>query len=140
MKNRERFVFLIGQARNRLFTKLDQSLLSAGGITAVQSGALYYLLENNGCQFIELSKGLMIDKSAITGLIDRLEEKGLVERRSCTNDRRALNVYLTGAGRNAAKKCLGITKEFNRKIIKGLSEEEAATFAAVLKKVIITFS
>jgi MarR family transcriptional regulator, organic hydroperoxide resistance regulator len=140
MESRERFIFLIGQARNRLFTRLDQRLLSDAGITAVQSGALYYLLENDGCQSVELSRGLMLDKSAITGLIDRLECKGLVERRPSTNDRRSGNVYLTKAGREAAINCLGITKEFNRKIIEGLSEEEAGVFASSLKKVIGTFS
>ncbi len=140
MKSRERFIFLIGQARNRLFVKLDQALISAAGITAVQSGALYYLLENDGCQSVELSRGLMLDKSAITGLIDRLEEKGLVKRQASPTDRRVLNVCLTDTGRDAAEKCLGITKKFNGRIIEGLSEEEAATFAAVLKKIIKTFS
>jgi len=140
LKTDERFIFLIGQAQNRLFTRLDQALMKAAGITAAQSGALYYLMEHDGCLLSELSRALLLDKSAITGLVDRLESKGLVERRRIASDRRAINICLTGAGRAAARKCLSVTKEFNNAIKEGLSEEEIRTFSMILQKIISRFS
>jgi MarR family transcriptional regulator, organic hydroperoxide resistance regulator len=140
MKKDERFIFLIGQAQNRLFTRLDQALLKTAGITAVQSGALYYLMEHEGCLQNELSRALLLDKSAITGLIDRLENKGLAERRRTTADRRAMNIYLTEEGKSAARKCLAVTKEFNNVIKEGLSQEEIDTFSRILQKIISRFS
>jgi DNA-binding MarR family transcriptional regulator len=140
MKIDERFIFLIGQARNRLFSRLDQALLNTGGITAVQSGALYYLLDNDGCLLSELSRALMLDKSAITGLVDRLEDKGLVERRTIPSDRRAITIYLTEEGKAAAKKCLSVTKEYNGAIKEGLSRDEIETFSRILQKIIKRFS
>lgn len=140
MKRDERFIFLIGQARNRLFTRLDQALMDAAGVTAAQSGALYYLMANDGCLLSELSRALMLDKSAITGLVDRLESKGFVKRRSTPADRRAINIFLTEAGRAAAMKCLGVTKEYNDAIKEGLSEDDVECFRRILQKIIHRFS
>src|SRR5512133_3943911 len=100
MKKERRFIFLIGQAKHRLMTRLDQALLETAGITAAQSGALYYLKDNDGCPFTELSRALGLDKSAITGLVDRLASKGLVERRLTPSDRRSMSIMLTDAGRD----------------------------------------
>jgi DNA-binding MarR family transcriptional regulator len=48
----------------------------------------------------ELAKLLGLDKSSITGLVDRAERRGLVERTSSTSDRRAVLVGLTRRGRS----------------------------------------
>ncbi|MRR16281.1 MAG: MarR family transcriptional regulator [Deltaproteobacteria bacterium] len=140
MKKERRFIFLIGQARHRLMTRLDQALMEAAGITAAQSGALYYLKENDGCLFTELSRALGLDKSAITGLVDRLAGKGLVERRALPSDRRSMSIALTDAGRAAAARCLKITKEFNSAITEGLSERETESLSKALQKIITRFS
>lgn len=140
MKKERRFIFLIGQARHRLMTRLDQALLETGGITAAQSGALYYLRENDGCLFTELSRALGLDKSAITGLVDRLESKGLVQRRTTPSDRRAISIVITDAGRDVAGRCLKVTKEFNDAITEGLSEKEIEAFSRILQKIISKFS
>lgn len=140
MEKDERFIFLIGQARHRLFTRLDKALIEKAGVTAAQSGALYYLLDNNGCLLSNLSHALMLDKSAITGLVDRLEKKGLAERRLAPADRRAINIYLTEAGLAAAESCLQVTKEYNSAIKEGLSQEEIECFSRILQKIISRFS
>jgi MarR family transcriptional regulator, lower aerobic nicotinate degradation pathway regulator len=47
----------------------------------------------------ELSKLLNLDKSSITGLVDRAEVRGLVQRRPAADDRRIIRVTLTPSGR-----------------------------------------
>jgi DNA-binding MarR family transcriptional regulator len=47
----------------------------------------------------ELSRLLELDKSSVTGLIDRAEKRGLVQRTPSIDDRRATRVHLTTAGR-----------------------------------------
>jgi len=140
MEKDERFIFLICLARHRLFASLDRALTDAAGVTAAQSGALYYLLDNDGCLLGALSQALKLDKSAITGLVDRLEKKGLVQRRTTPTDRRAINIYLTRKGRAAAEKCLHVTREYNSAIKDGLSHEEIECFSRILQMVISRFS
>ncbi len=47
----------------------------------------------------ELARILELDKSSVTGLVDRAERRGLVQRTPSTDDRRAIRVALTASGR-----------------------------------------
>jgi DNA-binding MarR family transcriptional regulator len=51
-----------------------------------------------GCTQIELSRQLIMHRSNVTGLLDRLEARGLVERQKSPVDRRVFIVMLTRAG------------------------------------------
>ncbi len=53
----------------------------------------------SGCTQVELSRQLIMHRSNVTGLVDRLEARGLVQRTDKAQDRRAFNVILTDAGR-----------------------------------------
>jgi MarR family transcriptional regulator, lower aerobic nicotinate degradation pathway regulator len=57
----------------------------------------------------ELAAILELDKSSITGLVDRAERRGLVRRAVSANDRRAYRVSLTARGRGLASR---VAKEF----------------------------
>jgi DNA-binding MarR family transcriptional regulator len=50
----------------------------------------------------ELSRSLHLEKSSLTGLVDRVERRGLVARTPDPNDRRAFQIALTGRGRRLA--------------------------------------
>ncbi len=55
-------------------------------------------LNRGGLSQTELSRQLIMHRSNVTGLVDRLEQRGLVERREAAADRRAYRVVLTPAG------------------------------------------
>jgi MarR family 2-MHQ and catechol resistance regulon transcriptional repressor len=55
--------------------------------------------EPDGLAQIELGRRLIMHRSNVTGLVDRLEKRGLVARRDDAHDRRAYRVVLTAAGR-----------------------------------------
>ena len=139
MDKDDRLIFLLGQARHRLITILDKSLLNKAGVTTAQSGALFYLMKNDGCLLSQLSRGLMLDNSAITGMVDRLEKKNFIQRRSCASDRRAVKIYLTDAGREAAIRALPVVKKYNKAIKEGFSSEEINGFRRILQSVVDRF-
>ena len=56
-------------------------------------------LTSEGCTQIELSRQLIMHRSNVTGLVDRLEKRGLLQRKDSSTDRRAYKVVLTSAGR-----------------------------------------
>jgi DNA-binding MarR family transcriptional regulator len=136
----DRLIFLIGQARQRLYTRLDQALLKQAGVTTAQAGALFFLTHKDGCLLMALSCGLMLDKSAITRLAERLEKKKLIERRPCPHDGRAVRVHLTPHGRWAAQACLTTVKAHNEAIKEGFSETEIRSFSRILQTVIQRFT
>ena len=133
MKRDDRLIFLLGQARHRVYLRLDKALLDRVGVTTAQAGALFYLTGNDGCLLSQMGQGLMLDKSAITGLVDRLEKKGMIERRNDPTDRRAIRLYLTKPGRDVAAKALPVVKEQNLAIKEGFSADEIEIFARVLR-------
>ena len=59
-----------------------------------------------GCTQIELSRSLIMHRSNVTGLVDRLEARGLVQRRDSAHDRRAYRVVLTAAGKRLVQHIL----------------------------------
>lgn len=136
----DRLIFLIGQARQRLYTQLDKALLAQAGVTAAQAGALFFLTQNDGCLLMALSRGLLLDKSAITRLVERLEKKALIARRPCDRDGRAVRVDLTPAGRQAAKACLTTVRAYNDRIKESFAEAEIRSFSRILQTVIQRFA
>jgi DNA-binding MarR family transcriptional regulator len=59
-----------------------------------------------GCTQIELSRRLIMHRSNVTGLVDRLESRGLLRRTNSQTDRRAFNVILTPEGKKLIEKIL----------------------------------
>jgi DNA-binding MarR family transcriptional regulator len=139
VKPDDRLIFLLGHARHRLYLALDQALLDRAGVTTAQAGAIFYLMSHDGCLLSQLSRGLMLDKSAITGLVDRMENKRLLASRDDPSDRRAKRVYLTRAGRDAAARALPVVKEQNRAIKRGFSRTEIESFSRILRTIIDRF-
>ena len=70
-------------------------------LTATQARVLCILVEQPR-GMAELAGLLGIDKAGVTGLVDRMERRGLAERITVPGDRRALRVRLTAAGQRAA--------------------------------------
>lgn len=78
------------------------------GVSIPQCDVLTTLTEQEGVSQQELAKRLYVTKGNISGLIDRLAEAGLVERRSTAADRRQHAIHLTEAGRRMAEKALAV--------------------------------
>ncbi len=136
MKPDDRLIFLLGQARHHIYTSLDQALLGRAGITTAQAGAIFCLMKNDGCLLSQLSQWLMLDKSAITGMVDRLEKKKMVERRNDSSDRRVIRIHLTEAGRAASAQALTVVRKYNKAVKEGFSTKEIETFGRVLQTIV----
>lgn len=74
----------------------------ANGLTPMQARVLG-LLAAGPQRMADLSRGLDIEKTALTGLVDRAEAKGLMTRVPVPGNRRSTNVVATEAGAAAAK-------------------------------------
>ena len=70
------------------------------------------LTEKEGVSQQELAKRLYVTKGNISGLIDRLTEAGLVERRSTASDRRQHAIHLTEAGRATAEQAIAVQRRW----------------------------
>jgi DNA-binding MarR family transcriptional regulator len=83
-----------------VFLRESQRLFRPHGLTAAQYNVLNVLAPRpDGMSQRELSDLLVVDRSNVTGLIDRMEKSGWVQRADDPADRRVYRVTLTAEGR-----------------------------------------
>lgn len=111
-------------AQGRLYKYADKHCEAELGVSVAQSGALFYVLANEGCLLRELAATLGLNNSAITGLSNRMESNGLVQKRACEHDGRASRIFLTDLGREKVKASKPLLKRLNAEICDGFSDEE----------------
>ena len=73
-------------------------------LTAPQLWALWELGKDSSLSLKDLSARIQLHPSTVVGVVDRLESKGLVARKTDTADRRRVKLSLTAAGRALRKK------------------------------------
>jgi MarR family 2-MHQ and catechol resistance regulon transcriptional repressor len=88
-----------------------------------------------GCTQVELSRQLIMHRSNITGLVDRLEARGLVRRQDNPADRRAFNVILTPAGSKLIRQVLPSYHAAAEKVWGDMSPKRAQQLALELAKI-----
>ncbi|WP_107912568.1 MarR family transcriptional regulator [Luteibacter sp. OK325] len=93
--------FLLARARNLLASDIDAALKDLD-ISSQQMGIIVSLSKGTASTPFELSKLLGIDTGLMTRMLDKLEEKGLLERSRDDKDRRVVNLTLTRAGTRVA--------------------------------------
>lgn len=82
----------------------------------------------------ELSRELMVSNGNVTGVIDRLEKSGLVERNRAKHDRRVLYIQLTKEGRKQFNKMAKHHERWVGELFGGLNEKEMSRLQALLLK------
>ena len=88
-------------------------------LTAPQSGVLRSLNARGPISSAELSRELCVTPSNITGIIDRLEKKGLVQRNRKEDDRRVALIHLTDSGKTLSQ---GLPDPIETRLISALSD------------------
>ena len=106
--------------------------LRAIGVSIPQCDVLTTLTEKEGVSQQELAKRLYVTKGNISGLIDRLTEAGLVERRSIASDRRQHAIYLTKAGRAMAEKAIAVQRRWIAATFGRMAESDLEALEAKL--------
>lgn len=106
-------------------------------VTPPQWGVLVLLDEKDGMTIGAISQRRAIDMPTVTGIITRLEQNGLVQRRHDLQDRRQVKVYLTDEGRDIMRYLPNASRAFNEIMIRGLSEEQQHDLIAKLQQIVV---
>jgi DNA-binding MarR family transcriptional regulator len=130
---RIRIGFLIHDVSRLRRTAFDQRMKPLG-ITRSQWWVLTGVSRHGeaGITQTELAKVLDLGKVALGGLIDRLEERGFVQRRADVQDRRINRVYLMPKGNNVLEKMQKVGIEMNAKVMSGISLDQQHVLAEML--------
>ena len=126
-----------------LFRRMQQIAVSifmeeckALDLTPVQYAALVTIKANPGLDQVTLAGLIAYDRTTITGVIDRLVQKGLAERRASSRDRRARELEITDEGRRTLRKITPAVESAQRVMLRGLSAKEGEELMRLLRKAI----
>jgi DNA-binding MarR family transcriptional regulator len=126
----------LGEA-NRYVALAREIALKDCGLSAAKMGALRELVQAGQPKSLgELAECLSCGKSNITQLIDRLEEDGLVQRVSDSNDRRCMRATVTHEGRRRYTLGLKAEREIEGQMLENLSAHEQEQLGMLLAKFI----
>jgi DNA-binding MarR family transcriptional regulator len=93
-------------------------------ITLARFDLLASLNREDGQTLASLSRALLVTAGNLTGLVDRAERDGVVERRPDPADRRLARVWLTGSGRALIRELLPLHAAQVHELLRGLPTQE----------------
>jgi DNA-binding MarR family transcriptional regulator len=107
--------------------------IAALGLTPAVARALHQLDPDRPLPARDLAEQLRCDRSNVTGLVDKLEQAGLVERRVDPADRRQKTLVVTEAGRRTRDQVHRLLSD--SRLLDGLTEPELATLRELVWKI-----
>ena len=102
-------------------------------LTVPHAHALMALLQEDGLRIAELGEHLNIDKSNVSRLCARMEDKGHLERRPCPDDGRAKRLWLTEEGRDLAGRVNEASVDRFSQIVEKVTDTQAAQIIEALE-------
>jgi DNA-binding MarR family transcriptional regulator len=132
---------LISRVKTEALSALDQALAADAELAALEvTGAQYVIVaqlaEKEANSSAQLCKSFSYDAGAMTRMVDRLEAKGLLERRRCPDDRRLINLELTEAGKALFPKMKAIAAAVQNRFLRGFTKDEVRQLEKLLGRIL----
>jgi len=126
---------LFRQVRDAMWARMADELERQGHSLTFSQYIALKRLAHGVAGASELARAADLNPGAMTRLLDRLEEKGLVRRRPVAGDRRAIEVELTAEGERIWSEVNRCGARVRALAMQGLSAEERAELTRLLEQV-----
>jgi MarR family multiple antibiotic resistance transcriptional regulator len=126
---------LIGRARSALLTGLDGQL-EPFGVTGAQFAVLKNVADGVAETAADLCRTMHYDTGSMTRMLDRLEEKSVLRRERCTQDRRVVFLRITDTGNELLPQLRAAAVHVLSRHLAGFAAEEVETLKQYLVRMI----
>lgn len=123
--------FILSNTQNAVYNYFKKRL-QAFDVTPSQYALLQRLYVQDGLTPSQLAQELRLDTSSITGILGRLEKKGLIDRVYSQEDRRSVQIHLREEGRELWAQVDQVIEDANVKITAGLDDEHYGQLLSAL--------
>ena len=120
--------YLLTTAQHKVFQEMS-SRLEKFDVTPVQYGVMYCLWIEGKTKPKEIAAELKLENSTISGVLERMEKKELIERQVSKEDRRFIEVVLTAL----QNPILATVEEVNKDVLSEMSQEEQSELKKALR-------
>lgn len=117
---------------------LHKKLLAAlkdTNLTLGQPKVLDFLKENDGANQKDIASGCHIEAASLTSILNRMEEKHMIERRMLNGNRRSFHIFLTDTGKELQLAVEQAFLNLEEESFRGISEEEKSCFLSTFLKI-----
>ena len=105
------------------------------GLTLGQPKVLDYLKDHDGASQKEIAAGCLIEAGSLTSILNRMEEKDLIERKMLNGNRRTFHIFMTESGKKNQKLVEEAFKKIEKTALNGISEEEQKLFMEIFCRI-----
>lgn len=130
--------FLVNRLGHEMTVALERRLKQYD-VTVSQWKVLLAIWRGEGQSQVELQDVLGLEGATMTGLLQRMERGGLVQRKPDLSDKRVLRVYLTERGRLLEANIHPLIEEVNEMACRGFSSDEQTFFLRLLQRALRNF-
>ena len=133
--NTDCFVFLLSKAYQKGH-RLVQNRLRPYGLTNIQYVVLEVLWNSDGLKAVDLGRQLNIDKSTLSGIIDRMTESGWLIKKRDNQDKRKLRLFPSTKANELKEKLISERKAANEEMLSEFTLEEKL----LLRRLLLTIA
>ena len=105
------------------------------GLTLGQPKVLDYLKDHDGVSQKEIAAGCLIEAGSLTSILNRMEEKNLIERKMLNGNRRTFHIFMTESGKKNQKLVEEAFEKIEKTALNGISEEEQKLFMEIFCRI-----
>ena len=121
-------------ANQMLVQKALMERIKDTGLTIGQPKILDYLKTHDGSSQKEIAQACFLEAGSLTTILNKMEEKGLIERRMLHGNRRTFHIFMTEEGKKKQQLIEKAFLQIEERALNGISEEDLGMFMAVYKK------
>ena len=105
------------------------------GLTLGQPKVLDYLKDHDGASQKEIAAGCLIEAGSLTSILNRMEEKDLIERKILNGNRRTFHIFMTESGKKNQKLVEETFEKIEETALNNISEEEQKVFMEIFHRI-----
>lgn len=125
----------LSMANHMMIQKKLMEQLKDTGLTLGQPKVLDYLKEHDGASQREIAAGCLIEAGSLTSILNRMEEKGLIERKMLNGNRRTFHIFMTESGKKNQKLIEEAFAQIEKTALHNISEEEQIVFMQIFHRI-----
>ena len=105
------------------------------GLTLGQPKVLDYLKHHDGANQKEIAAGCHIEAGSLTSILNRMEEKNLIKRKTLNGNRRSYHIFLTDQGKESIKIISDEFKKIEEQAFDGIAEADREAFMKMFTQI-----
>ena len=125
----------LSMANHMMVQKKLMEQLKDTGLTLGQPKVLDYLKDHDGASQKEIAAGCLIEAGSLTSILNRMEEKGLIERKMLNGNRRTFHIFMTESGKKNQKLVEETFEKIEETALNNISEEEQKVFMEIFHRI-----